>query len=60
MKSRAYGEYVKDNDTRAQVLSRHYDGKPPSEIDTELGLLPGESKRIVVNWWKCDTLYGGK
>ena len=60
MKSKAYENYIKDNDTRAQVLSRHYDGKPPSEIDSELGLFPGESKRIVVNWWKYDTLSSGK
>ena len=60
MKSKAYDDYVKENATRERVLSKHYDGKPPSEIDSELGLLPGESKRIVVNWWKYDTLCSGK
>lgn len=59
MKSKAYESYVKENATRERVLSKHYDGKPPSEIDSELGLLPGDARRIVVNWWKYDTTCSG-
>ena len=60
MKSKAYKSYVGGYDLSAKVLSRHYDGKPPSEVDDEFGLLPGESRRIVVDWWKYDTVSSGK
>lgn len=38
----------------SNVMKMFNDGYSPSFIDKKLGLIEGDSKKIISNIWKCD------
>ena len=42
--------------SRRAILNRHFDGESPSRIDASLGLVRGDARRAITDFWDFDKM----
>lgn len=50
----AMAAFLEERPHARKILDLHFNGLAPSQIDAELGLLMGDSKRAILEYWKFD------
>ena len=46
--------YLEIHPSKRKILAKHYDGISPSAIDRQLGLVKGEARRAINDYWQND------
>ena len=47
-------DYAEKGTKKRSIIDLHFEGYPPSEIDKELELAPGDAKKTVLDYWRTD------
>lgn len=47
-------DYAEEGTKKRTIIDLHFQGYPPSRIDYELELTPGEARKTVLDYWRMD------
>lgn len=46
--------YLESHPSKRKILMKHYSGVSPSAIDRQLGLVRGEARKTINDYWQYD------